>query len=264
MSFGYLAPPRLKNLLKGDRQLIGMWLVSRDPFFVETAAHVGYDVVLIDAEHAPMTMRDIEMILIAIQGSPTVPIVRMPWNDQVAIKQVLDLGVEGMVVPMISTADDARRLVSYAKYPPEGVRGIGPRRAQHLVQPSDPWEYRRIANDGVVCLLPQIEHVDAINHLEEICRVPGLDGLFFGPSDLSLSMGLPGQYDHPDVVAARERLWEVSRQHNLPLGVATVSLDDATMWLQRGAKLVMSGLDLGHMAAGATRTLDDLRTVRGD
>jgi len=262
MPVGYLGPPRLKRLLAGDRPLLGMWLTTRDPFFIETAAYVGYDVLLIDAEHVPLTMRDVEDMLIAIQGSPAVPIVRMPWNDQVAIKQVLDLGVEGMVVPMVSSADDARRLVSYARYPPAGIRGIGPRRAQHFT--GDPWSYAGAANEEIVCLIPQIEHIDAVNAIEEICGVAGLDGLFLGPSDLSLSMGVPGGYDHPDFVAARDRLWEASRRHGLPLAVATVSIEDAAMWIDRGARIVFSGADIGHMVAGARRTLDELRRLRGE
>jgi 4-hydroxy-2-oxoheptanedioate aldolase len=263
MPQGYLGPPRLKELLKSDKQLIGMWLISRDPVFVETAAYVGYDVLLIDMEHAAITVSDLERILIAIQGSPSIPIVRMPWNDQVTIKQVLDMGVEGMVVPMISSADEAKSLVSYSKYPPDGIRGIGPRRAQNLLANGDPWEYQRKANDEIVCLIPQIEHIDAISNIDAICSVPGVDGLFLGPSDLSLSMGLPGDYTHPDSLAARDKLWDASVRHELPLMVATYSMEDAANWMKRGARLVMSGMDLGHMAAGAKQTLETLQDVRG-
>ena len=262
MPSGYLGPPRLKKLLQGDRQLIGMWLISRDPFFVETAAHVGYDVLLIDIEHAPISMSDLERMLIAIQGSPSVPVVRMPWNDQVAIKQVLDMGVEGLVVPMISTAHEARQLVSYSKYPPAGVRGIGPRRAQNMFESGDPWDYQSRANDEVVCLIPQIEHIGAINNIDDICSVPGVGGLFLGPSDLSLSMGLPGDYEHPDSIAARDKLRDAARRHELPLAVATYSMDNAADWMRWGAKLVMSGIDIGHMAAGAKSMLQELSLVR--
>jgi len=256
-----LGPPRLKKLLRSGRQLLGMWLMSRDPYIVETAAYVGYDVLLIDAEHTSLAMRDIEMMLIAIQGSPAIPIVRMPWNDQVAIKQVLDMGLEGMVVPMIMSAEDARRLVAYSSYPPAGVRGIGPRRAQYLA--GGAWEYQRIANEEIVCVIPQIEHIDAVKRIDEICCVPGLSGLFLGPSDLSLSMLLPGEYAHPDFIAARDAIWEASQRYHLPLAVATTGPEDAEMWLRRGARIVFLGSEVGHMVAGAKSALERLRKARG-
>lgn len=253
-------PPRLKSLLAGGKQLLGTWITARDPFFVESLAYVGYDLLLIEAEHTPLTMGDIEMMLIAIQGSQSIPVVRMPWNDQVKVKQVLDMGVEAMVVPFVRSAEDARRLVSYSMYPPEGVRGINPRRAQHLV--GSPWDYAKVAND-YVCPIPQIELIDAVNEIDAICAVPRLGGVFLGPSDLSLSMNLPGQMDHPDFVAARDRIWEASRRHRLPFAVASYSLDDARMWIQRGAEMVFFGQDLRFMVAQAKETLGALKKARG-
>jgi len=254
-----LGPPRLKKLLTSGKQLIGTWVTCRDPFFVETLAYLGYDVLLIEAEHTPLTMGDIEMMLIAMQGSPSVPIVRMPWNDQVAVKQVLDMGVEGMVVPFVMNADEARRLVSYSMYPPVGVRGINPRRAQYSV--GGPWEYAKVAND-IVCPIPQIEHIEAVRKIDEICQVPGIAGLFLGPSDLSFSMNLPGQTDHPDFLAARDKIWDASRRHRLPLAVAAQSLGDAKMWLDRGAEVVFFGQDLRYMVEAARSTLDELTKAR--
>lgn len=255
-----LGPPRLKNLLASGRTLLGMWVSARDPFFIESLAYVGYDVLLIEAEHTPLTMGDIESMLIAMQGSPTVPLVRMPWNDQVAIKQVLDMGVEGMVVPFVKSQDEAFRLIQYSMYPPRGVRGINPRRAQHLV--GGAWEYGKAANEFIVPI-PQIEHIDAVNAIDDICSVEGLGGLFLGPSDLSFSMDLPGRFDHPDFLAARDRVWEASRRHNLPFAVASNSQDDAKLWIERGAEVVFLGLDLRFMTAGAQESLERLKAVRG-
>ena len=152
--------PSLKELLESDKQLLGMWVIGRDPFFAEVLADIGFDLLLIESEHHAMMRDDIMNLLIAIRGSNSVPMVRMPWNDQVMVKQVLDMGTQGLIVPMINTADDARRLVAYAMYPPRGNRGYGPVRAGRVFK-----NYQHTAND-LVCLFPQIEHIEAVNNLE--------------------------------------------------------------------------------------------------
>jgi len=258
MAKGYLGPPRLKARFATDGTLFGMWVACRDPFFNEVAAYSGADVLLVDAEHAPLTVEDIERIVIAAQGSPASVIVRMTGIDQVAIKHVLDSGVEGIVVPFINTAADAKRLTHYAMYPPKGNRGIGPRRAQYLTD--GPWDYQQKANDDIVVLIPQIEHIDAVNNLDEICAMEGIGGLFLGPSDLSLSLGHGGEYDHPEVIAAKRRILDASRKHNLPLAVASTGIDDARYWVGEGAKLVMVASDAGLISSGMTRILDQVRT----
>lgn len=257
MAAGYLGPPRLKARLKADGTLFGVWVACRDLHFNEMVAYSGADVLLVDAEHTPLTVEDIERIVIAAQGSPASVIVRMTGIDQAAIKHVLDSGVEGIVVPFINNAADAKLLTRYGLYPPKGVRGIGPRRAQHLVEGA--WDYQRKANDDIVVLIPQIEHADAVNNLDEICAVEGIGGLFLGPSDLSLSLGHGGEYDQPEVVAAKRRILDASRKYSLPLAVASTGIDDARYWVGEGAKLVMVTGDAGLISSGIARILEQVR-----
>ncbi|HDS74610.1 MAG TPA: 2-keto-3-deoxy-L-rhamnonate aldolase, partial [Firmicutes bacterium] len=162
------------------------------------------------------------------------------------------------VVPFINTAADAKLLTRYAMYPPKGIRGIGPRRAQYLAD--GPWDYQRNANEEIVVLIPQIEHIDAVNNLDDICAVEGIGGLFLGPSDLSLSLGHGGEYDHPEVVAAKRQILDASRKHNLPLAVASTGIDDARYWVGEGAKLVMVAGDASLISSGMTRILVQVRT----
>ena len=247
----------LKDLLRTDRQILGTWTMSRDIFFVEVMADAGFDVILIEAEHYPLAMSDVMNMLIAVRGSGTCPMVRMPWNDQVAVKQVLDMGVDGMVVPMINSAEDARRLVDFSMYPPEGNRGWSPIRAARRFSDRD--DYGSAANTDTFCLFPQIEHINAVKALDEICSTPGIDGIFLGPADLSLSMGIPRQFDHPDFIKVRDEIWQASIRHNLHLAVTTLNNEDAEMWIDRGVKIIFRGSDLAFMETGAKDTVTRLR-----
>jgi 4-hydroxy-2-oxoheptanedioate aldolase len=257
MPDAFLGPPRLKHALRSGSPLFGMWLVCRDPYFIECAAYSGFDVLLIDAEHAPISMADIEQIAIIARNSPAQVMVRMPVIGQAEIKQVLDIGIEGIVAPMVNSVPDAKRLIDYSMYPPRGIRGIGPRRAQHLT--GGAWEYQKAANDEIVVIMPQIEHIDAVDDLDAICGVEGLGGLFLGPGDLSLSMGLGGQYSHPDMVAAKAKVLDASRKHGLPLAVATTGDDDARYWADNGAALVMVASDSGLFNSAAQRAIAGFR-----
>ena len=257
----YLGEPRLKKLLASGKTQLGLWTVCRDPFFLELAAHSGCDVLLVEAEHSSLTLTDIERVAMIARSSPANIMVRMPGIDQALIKQVLDLGIEGMVVPFVNTREDAQELASYGMYPPRGIRGIAPRRAQHLV--GGAWEYQRVANDDIVVLVPQIEHIDAVGNLDEICSVEGIGGLFLGPSDLSLSMGLGGEYEHPDVVAAKRKVFDASRRHGLPFACASSSAENARYWIDQGAELVMVGADYGLFSAGVEGAVEEFRRLVG-
>jgi 4-hydroxy-2-oxoheptanedioate aldolase len=253
MPVGYLGTPRLKSRLNSGTPQLACWVRCRDMFYVEMIANAGFDLLLIDAEHSPLTTGDIELMAIAAHGSPCDVMVRMNGIDQSTFKQVLDTGIQGLVVPMVNSPEDAREMVRWGSYPPRGDRGIGPHRAKNFTD--DPWEYQRAANDEIVVLMPQIEHIRAVESLDEICNVPGVGGLFIGPSDLSLSMGLGGQYDHPDMVAAKQRILDASRRYSLPLGVATTGIDDAKQWIDEGAQMILVSSDNSLIASGVSQTL---------
>src|SRR5579859_1417409 len=168
------------------------------------------DCVCIDMEHNALSLEAVQAHIMATKGSTTTPLVRVPWNDPVRIKPVLDIGAAGVIVPMIRTADDARLAVAACRYPPEGIRGYGPRRPSQYGRLGGP-EFCRAANENMITIV-QIEEIEAVNNLDEILAVPGLTGILIGANDLSGSMGHMGEPRHPDVLRAIESVITRTRQ----------------------------------------------------
>lgn len=253
----------LKKRLRMGEVTIGAWLTFTDPAVAEIMAGSGFDWLLIDGEHAPFTLDSLTNVLLAFEGSDTVAIVRVPWNDRANIKQVLDLGAGGVLVPYVCTAEEARNAVAACKYPPVGFRGFGPRRAAAYGRQIA--DYIERANEAVFAAI-QIEHIDAVHQIDEIVAVPGLDAVLLGPMDLSASMGLLGQLDHPQVVQAMERVIATARGANLPAGIplpSTATADEIATWIARGANFVVAGLDQGYLVQAMAQSLAGLRRRLG-
>lgn len=247
----------LKKNLKSGKTLLGAWLGLSDPVAAEVMSHLGYDWLMVDAEHSPITIDTLQMMVLMAQRGGTPVIVRIPWNDIVMIKQTLDVGAEGILVPMVRSAAEAKRAVEYAKYPPQGVRGWAPRAAADFHRRMK--EYTDEANDRTVVWV-QIEHIDAVNDIDNILKVPGLDGVFVGPGDLSFSMGIPMQWEHPDLLAAVQLVARKAREAGVPVGAAVDDTVDETMrWLSWGFQFVTLGLDWGLMRESATRILTSVQ-----
>src|SRR5690625_2096527 len=177
-----------------------MFLSSGDAGIAEIVAGAGMDYLLIDAEHSPLSLESVQDQLRAIAGYDPIPMVRIPENNTTLIKQYLDLGAQSLLVPMIFTPDDARKAAAAVAYPPEGVRGIGSALARSGAWGRYP-NYLTTARETITLTI-QIETAEALEHLDEILAVDGVDGIFIGPSDLSASMGYLGQQNHPEVVDA--------------------------------------------------------------
>jgi 4-hydroxy-2-oxoheptanedioate aldolase len=243
----------LKRRLKAGETTVGAWLSFAESAVAEIMAGTGYDWILIDTEHAPFGPEGLQAVLTAFHGRPSVPIVRVPWNSPVYIKQVLDLGAEGVLVPMVMTADEARAAVAACKYPPEGIRGFGPRRASDY--------YRRVeayvasANESVLVAL-QIEHIDAVGRVDEILAVPGIDVVCLGPNDLSGSMGLLGQIEHPSVVKAITRVLEAAGRRRITacMGMAFPSAVNR-QWVAGGARFIIAAEDQTVLRLGVAEAL---------
>jgi len=188
------------RLAAASRPLVGGWVCSGSPLVAEIMAGSGLDWLLVDMEHGPNTLDSVLAQLQAVDGSGATPMVRVPIGDTVTIKQVLDLGAQNILVPMVSSADEARAVVAATRYPPRGRRGVGSALAR-----SARWnrveDYLTTA-DASVSVFVQIENADGVDAAAEIAAVEGIDGVFVGPSDLAASLGLLGQQTHPDVVAA--------------------------------------------------------------
>lgn len=191
-----MIPNRFKaRLLRGDRQ-IGFWNTLPDSGLVETLAGCGYDWLLIDSEHSPLDPAAVMPLLQATDAYPTQAVVRPGWNDKVEIKRLLDMGAQSLLVPYVQNAEEAAAAVAAVRYPPRGIRGVsGGSRASRYGAISD---YIQKADDEI-CLLVQVETVEAAKEIEAIAAVDGVDGIFIGPADLAASMGYPGDAGRAEV-----------------------------------------------------------------
>lgn len=226
-----------------------MWVSSGSPLVAEICAGAGLDWVLIDMEHSPNGLETVLAQLQAVAAYPATPVVRVPIGDVVTIKQVLDLGAQNILVPMISSAAEAQAVVDAVRYPPRGRRGVGSALAR-----SARWnrvdDYLADA-DAYVSVFVQVETASGVDNAAAIAAVDGIDGVFVGPSDLAASMGLLGQQTHPDVTAAVLRALEAIRSAGTPAGVNAFDPTVAQSYLDAGASFVLVGADVALLARGS-------------
>ncbi|GAB3142678.1 HpcH/HpaI aldolase family protein [Microbispora hainanensis] len=241
-----LSPTLRDRLAAAARPLFGGWVCSGSPVMAEIMAGSGLDWVLIDMEHAPNGLESTLAQLYAVSAYPVTPVVRVPAADPVTIKQVLDLGAQTILVPMVSTAGEARAVAEAAQYPPAGRRGVGSALAR-----SARWNrvdgYLQNAADHVSVLV-QIETAEGVAAAEAIAATPGIDGVFVGPSDLAASMGLLGQQTHPDVVAAVHRAFAGVAAAGKPAGVNAFDPQVARAYAEAGARFLLVGADVALVA----------------
>lgn len=259
MSFR-LAPTFREALAASDRPLAGMWVCSGSPLVAEIVAGAGLDWLLIDMEHGPNGIESVLAQLQAVAGSATTAVVRVPSGDEVVIKQVLDLGAQTLVVPMVNSAAEARAVVEAMHYPPRGRRGIGSSLAR-----SGRWsrvDDYLVDAEAHVSLVVQVETADAVEAAAEIAAVDGVDAVFVGPADLAASMGLIGQQTHPEVVAAVRRTFDAVRAAGKPVGVNAFDPDAASAYLDAGSSFVLVGADVTLLARGSEALA--ARWVRAD
>ena len=238
-----------KDALKAGRPQIGLWLGLTSSYSAELLAGAGFDWLLIDGEHAPNNVQTVLTQLQAIAPYPSQPVVRPSWNDPVQIKQLLDIGAQTLLVPMVQNADEARLAVKATRYPPAGIRGVGSALARASRWNRVP-DYLHQANDAM-CVLVQIETREALNNLPQILDVEGVDGVFIGPADLSADMGFSGNPQHPEVQAAIERAIAQIRAAGKAPGILMASEPLAKRYLELGALFVAVGVDTTLLARGA-------------
>jgi 2-keto-3-deoxy-L-rhamnonate aldolase RhmA len=251
----------LKQRLRAGEAVIGSVLTTPEPFFAEVMGAAGFDFVLIDTEHSPFSLTELQTVLIALAAGGSPVVVRAPWNDPVAVKQILDLGADGVILPWVNNRQECAAAVAAARYPPEGVRGCGPRRAARL-GPGGVAEYFRRANEEVLALV-QIEQAAAVERLEEILTTPGLDGVMVGPADLAASMGYLQDLENPAVEETIQRILEGCRRHGVPFGMFTATAARARKWIQRGGQMATIGGDLWFLDAGIAAAKGEARAILG-
>jgi 2-keto-3-deoxy-L-rhamnonate aldolase RhmA len=247
----------LKKRWRAGEVTCGIWMDLVDPCVAELLGGLGYDWTLIDSEHGPIDISTLQTMLIGLKPSKTVPIVRVPWNDQVVIKRTLDVGAMGLVVPLVRTAQDVRDAVSYAKYPPQGIRGCAPRRASDYGRAYG--EYLQYANEATIVIV-QIEHIDAVRNLDEILAVPGLDAIFVGPADLSNSMGFVGRIDAPEVQKTMDEVLQKAHKAGVYAGLATSGgVEEMGRWVERGVQFLPVTGDRRLLSLGGASILAGMR-----
>ncbi|MEF3102878.1 2-keto-3-deoxy-L-rhamnonate aldolase [Raoultella terrigena] len=235
-----LSNPFKAGLSRGERQ-IGLWLSSTSSYVAEIAATAGYDWLLIDGEHAPNTIQDLYHQLQAIAPYASQPVIRPVEGSRSLIKQVLDIGARTLLIPMVDTADQARDIVAATRYPPVGTRGVGAGVAR-AARWGRVGNYMAQANDEH-CLLIQVESKTALDNLDEILEVEGIDGVFIGPADLSASLGYPDNAAHPDVQRIIEQSIRRIRAAGKAAGFLAVDPKMAHKSLEWGASFVAVGVD---------------------
>ena len=236
-----------------------MYLAS--PMAAEIMADTGFDYIVVDAEHQPFNPETLLNILMAFRGSDTVPLIRVPWNDPIMIKQALDMGYEGVVTPQTNAAEEARRAVDAIRYPPMGNRGFGPARPGRYFR--DGGEYARTANESIICAI-QIENVSGAHDIDNIVRVPGIDWILIGPYDMSATVGKWYDVEHPELWKAIKKIMDTAKNAGIPAGVPLGGPDAIQRMLDAGSKLVFIGVDCGYLQSAADDALRRFREIVKD
>lgn len=247
--------PSFRDRLSAGELLIGTLLSLPSPEIAEILAACGFDWLFVDLEHTTLDIQSAQAILQAVDHRLDC-ILRVPLNDEIWLKKALDIGAAGVLVPQVNTAEEARRAVRFCKYPPQGSRSVGLARAQgygaHLQ------DYLDRAN-AVTAVIVQVEHIQAVQNIEEILAVEGMDAVLIGPYDLSASLDRMGQVEHPQVQAAISQVREACFAHNMPVGIFSASADRAYAYIQEGYRLIAAGVETLLLTEAATHLLRRLR-----
>lgn len=251
----------VKRELKAGRRTVGAWLSLGSSIAAEIMADAGFDWLLIDMEHGPGDYQTLLGQLQAMQGSAAVPLVRVQWNDPAVIKRVLDLGAHGVMIPLVGSTAECEAAVRACKYPPEGSRGVaGSHRAAGFGRFTA--EYWKRANAETLVIV-QVETTEAVERIDDILRVPGVDVAFVGPADLSAALGHLGDARHPDVQDAIGRVEAAAKRAGVALGTISRNWEEARALYARGYQMVTLCSDASLVAQGATAVVQNFRNDPG-
>jgi len=235
---------RLKQRLAQGDYVVGIVVTIPSPTVAELLARVGFDFLWLDLEHGPTGLETAQIMIAAIEGTQATPLIRVAWNDPALIKRALDTGPHGIIVPMVSSAEEAEKAVRACRYPPQGIRGAGISRAQRYGLELD--AYLQRANEEIMVIV-QIEDLAGLEAVDEIAGVEGIDVIFVGPLDLSGSMGILGQLEHPRVQEAMDRVARTCAEHEVVAGTLASDPEKVNREFRRGFRFVAMGVDVAHM-----------------
>lgn len=249
----------LKTRLSRREPTIGSWVTLAHPAIAEIMARAGFAWLAVDLEHSVITIREAEELIRVIELCGVAPLVRLSSNDPVQIKRVMDAGAHGVIVPMVNSVVEAEQAVAALRYPPQGRRGVGLARAQGYG--SDFERYRDWLNQETIVIV-QVEHIQAVENLEAILAVEGVDGFIVGPYDLSGSLGVPGQFDHPLMMQAMARIKTVGEQCGKASGIHIIEPDMGQLRqrLAEGYRFVAYSLDIRMLDWCCRACVDGIRS----
>ena len=250
-------PNKVKEAWKAGRAVVNGWLAIPNAFSAEMYSQAGWDSVTVDMQHGVQDYLSCVACFQGIQPSGVTPMVRVPWNEPGIIGKVLDAGAYGVICPMVNTEAEARALVQYCKYPPKGTRSNGPIRAGLY---GEGGTYQKTANDEIL-VIPMIETQQALDNLEAILDVPGIDGIYVGPSDLGLSLGMAPKLDReePEILKIYERLLNETSKRGIAAGLHNGTGAYANRMVKMGFKLVTIANDVGLMVLAARAAVKEAR-----
>ena len=252
----------LKSKLVEGQVTVGSWLTLAHPAIAEIMSRAGFDWLTIDLEHSVITIREAEEIIRVVELLGVIPLARLSANDPVQIKRVMDAGAHGVIVPMVNSIADAEAAVEAVRYPPMGKRGVGLARAQGYGSSFE--RYREWVNQESVVVV-QVEHIEAVDNLEAILSVEGVDGFIVGPYDLSGSLGVPGQFDHPSMKKSMERIRTVGLASGKAFGIHIIepNVKELRQRVDEGYNFLAYSLDIRMLDRACRSGLDVVRSDMG-
>ncbi len=245
----------LKARLRAGEVLVGTLVTLPSPEVAEILAHLGFDYLWIETEHAPMDFVHAQALIQAVGGRCPC-LVRIPGRDEVWVKKALDIGASGIIVPHVRSASEAKLIVDWSLYPPDGRRSVGVARAHDYGMEFR--EYLGSANEELVIVI-QAEHRQAVEHIDSIVAVPGIDAVLIGPFDLSGSLNVLGETDHPRVLEAVDRVRRTCQAACVPVGIFAADVSMAKRWLEQGFSLIALGMDTSFLWQSAQAALEAAR-----
>jgi 2-keto-3-deoxy-L-rhamnonate aldolase RhmA len=246
----------LKETLQSGKPVLGATVTVGHPEVAAALAEAGFDFLWLEMEHSPITLENLRNMILATRGTPIVPLTRVPFNEPWMPKRVLDLGSLGVIFPFTAWRALAEQAVQSCKYPPAGIRGFGPTLALSRWN-LDAASYVRNANENILVIVI-IEQQEAVEQIDEIASVPGVDVLFIGVNDLSFSLGVGGQLRHPLVEEAVSKILAAGKRHNLPVGYPSGSAGEINQRIRQGFRFFQTGSDLGLLRAGVATLLPNV------
>jgi 2-keto-3-deoxy-L-rhamnonate aldolase RhmA len=248
-------PTSLRKRLQNGELVLGTILSLNSPDVAEILSGIGFDWIFIDAEHSTLAPHHLQAIFQAV-GESTPCVVRLPALDEIVVKKTLDAGAAGLLAPQIHNAEQAEQLVKWGRYYPAGARGLGFGRAQGYGLKVG--EYLENANENILLSI-QAESAEAVKNIEAIVQVQGLDAVLVGPYDLSASMGLPGQINHPDVQSSIQHVAKVCKAAGMPIGIFGLTAEAVSPYIEQEFRFIVAGVDTVMLGNSARQLLDQLR-----